>query len=711
MLTRTTKFLLVLGAAALTAGALLGSVRAASGELSPSVDHKRATALITKLMSRYHYKRTPLDDGQSALVLERYLDSLDPNRSFFLQSDIDAFGNYRDSLDDHLLDGSIQPAFQIFEVFQRRLDDRIAYAIGLLDAGFDFSLDEFHEFDRSESPWARDEAQINDLWRRRVKNDVLNLRLTNKEPEEIDKTLRERYQRLGKRNKQLNANDVYGLFMNAYTSSVEPHTAYFSPRTSENFKIRMSLSLEGIGAVLQRDSDYTLVRSVVPGGPAARSQQLNSGDRITGVGQGVDEEMVDVIGWRLDDVVDLIRGPKGTVVRLQILPKDVGPEGPGELITLIRNRIELEEQAAQKSVQEIPAEDRAYRIGIIEVPTFYSDFSARARGDKNYRSTTRDVHRLLLEFREEKVDGIVIDLRGNGGGSLAEVTELTGLFIDTGPVVQVRDSMGQIEIKRDPEPGAVYTGPLAVLVDRHSASASEIFAGAIQDYRRGIVIGEPTFGKGTVQTLIDLDRFTQNSTSKLGQLKVTIAQFFRISGGSTQNRGVVPDIVFPTAGDSEEQGERALDHALPWASVTPIDYRLAANLERSIASARSQHQDRSREDPAFDLLIEQTALLTEAANRNSISLNEDRRRAEREADDKRRDDLTSRLREVRGLAPEITETESNETEDSAAAHEAESTEGDDASDILLEETARILTDMIRWSRANAAPDVHTASRF
>ena len=709
MLTLTNRLLLVLGVAVVTAAALFAPARAATADLSASVDHKRATALITKLMSRYHYKKAPLDDGQSALVLERYLGSLDPNRSFFLQSDIDAFDGYRDSLDDHLLRGSIQPAFQIFHVFQRRLEERIAYATALLDEGFDYSLDEYHEFDRSERPWARDEEEINDIWRRRVKNDVLNLRLTKKKPDEIDKTLRERYQRLAKRNSQLNANDVYGLFMNAYTSSVEPHTAYFSPRTSENFKIRMSLSLEGIGAVLQRDSDYTLVRSVVPGGPAARSQQLHTGDRITGVGQGVDEELVDVIGWRLDDVVDLIRGPKGTVVRLQILPKDVGPEGPPELVTLIRNRIELEEQAAQKSVQEVSVGDRSYQIGVIEVPTFYSDFSARARGDKDYRSTTRDVHRLLLELREEKVDGIVIDLRGNGGGSLAEVTELTGLFIDTGPVVQVRDSAGQIEIKRDPEPGAVYSGPLAVLVDRHSASASEIFAGAIQDYRRGIVIGEPTFGKGTVQTLIDLDRFTQNNAGKLGQLKVTIAQFFRISGGSTQNRGVVPDIVFPTAGDTGEQGERALDHALPWASVTPIDYRLAADLNRSISRARTQHLDRSREDPAFGLLIEQTELLTEAANRNAISLNEDKRRAEREADDKRREDLTSRLRAVRGLEPE--EEKADEEEDSTDEDAIEAAEKDDIGDILLEEAARILTDMIRSSRSESGPDVHTAGRF
>lgn len=683
--------------------------RAVTDGLTPSVKHRQTTSLITKLMARYHYKKAPLDDRQSALVLERYLQNLDPNRSFFLRADVESFSRYRHRFDDHLRSATVEPAFAIFRVFQQRLDERVAYAKSLLQQRFDFTLDETHVFDRSDESWADNLAELNDIWRRRVKNDILTLRLSGKAEEEILGTLGDRYDRLAKRNRQLEADDVYGLFINAYTSSVEPHTAYFSPRTSENFKIRMSLSLEGIGAVLQRDNDHTLIRSIVPGGPAALSQQLHAGDRITGVGQGVDEEVVDVIGWRLDDVVDMIRGPKGTVVRLEVLPKGEAPGGRTSLITLVRNRIDLEEQAAQKAITEVRTDHYALRIGILDVPTFYSDFGARSRGERDYRSTTRDVRRLLEELIAEEVDGVVVDLRGNGGGSLTEVTELTGLFIDTGPIVQVRGSNGEIEIKRDTEPGMIYSGPLAVLVDRHSASASEIFAGAIQDYDRGIVIGEPTFGKGTVQTLIDLDRFMRgDDNDHLGQLKVTIAQFFRVNGESTQNRGVVPDVVFPTIADSEEHGERALEHALPWASVRPANFRQTSGVSEHLGYARLRHRDRVEVDPALALLAERAAFLRESMERNAVTLNEAKRRAERESDDRRRNDLEARFLSIHGVEAVERLADGEETppgdEDVNASEEL-------AGELLSREAAHILADMIFADRKANPPRVRTASTY
>ncbi|MED5228361.1 MAG: S41 family peptidase, partial [Pseudomonadota bacterium] len=427
-------------------------------------------------------------------------------------------------------------------------------------------------FNRSTSPWPTDQAQLDDIWRRRVKNDYLSLKLAGQPHDDILKTLGNRYRQLSRRTKQITSTDVFETFVNAYIASVEPHTSYFSPRSTENFKIRMSLSLEGIGAVLQTENEYTVVRRVVAGGPAELSQLLNAGDRIIGVGQNKERPLVDVIGWRLDDVVDLIRGPKNTVVRLRILPLQEGPDASGRIISIVRDTIRLEEQAAQKSVISVERDDHVYRMGVIDLPTFYVDFDGRSSGKTDYRSTTRDVARLVKELQAENTDGLIIDLRGNGGGALTEATTLTGLFIEQGPIVQVKNAKGRIEIKRDSDPTIVYRGTLAVLVDGNSASASEIFAGAIQDYGRGIVIGEPTYGKGTVQNLVDLDRYARNKDEKLGQLKFTIAQFFRINGDSTQHRGVVPDILLPTARDDAERGERGLENALPWQQVAPTRY-------------------------------------------------------------------------------------------------------------------------------------------
>ncbi|MDH3637479.1 MAG: carboxy terminal-processing peptidase [Gammaproteobacteria bacterium] len=679
-------FLLILGLAPV----FQASARQADTQgigISASRDQERATELITHFIQRYHYRKRDLNDELSATIFDRYLESLDPNRIYLLADDVTALSKYKYQLDDRLRESRLDPAFAIFTLLRARLEERVEYATSLLDQKFDFSIKEEYTVDRSEAPWATSPEERDAIWRRRVKNDVLSLRLAGKADDEITDTLASRYRRLGVRINQFDSDDVYQAFINAFTSSVEPHTSYFSRRASENFKIRMSLSLEGIGAALQNENEHTLVRRVIAGGPADLSGLLEADDRIVGVGQGGDGEIMDVVGWRLADVVDLIRGPKGSVVQLEILPKGVSIGGQTKVISLVRNKIKLEEQAAQKSVEEVSNENGPMKIGVIRVPTFYTDFEAREQGRSDFRSTSRDVRRLIKELVSEQVGGVVIDLRGNGGGSLAEATELTGLFIKSGPVVQVRDSTGRISVNDDPDPKIAYSGPLAVLVDRSSASASEIFAGAIQDYRRGIVVGEPTFGKGTVQRLLDLDRFAKSDNGSLGQLKFTVAQFFRVNGDSTQHRGVVPDIVFPTAFDSAEQGERSLDNALPWAAVSPLRFEAGAVTFEFIEKARERHDQRVRRDPGFQFLIAEAEAFRKAREKKRVSLIETERRVTWEESERSRLNRLNRYRQSRGLTPLDANPGEYETE-TKSEQEAEEP------DILRQEAARILVDII-----------------
>jgi carboxyl-terminal processing protease len=647
-------------------------------QLDQQPRHELATELVTHIIGSYHYKQTTLDDTLSSDIFDNYFSNLDPNRSFFTRADIDRFEPYRYRLDDALRERELDIAFEIFKVFRERVKSRVEYAISLLDEELDFSTDQRYHYDRRELPWAADETELDNIWRKRIKNDVLQLRLADREYEDISDLLKKRYQRLATSTYQLDPDDVFQTFINAYTTAIEPHTAYFSPRTSENFDISMRLSLEGIGAVLSGETDYTKVQSVVPGGPADLNGELQPDDRIIGVGQGTDGEIVDVIGWRLDDVVDLIRGPKGTIVRLEVLPKGIGPEGPRTIIELERNKINLEQQAAKAHVLEL--EETNATIGVIEIPAFYMDFAGHARGDDDYRSTTRDVRKLLNELDQQDVAGIVIDLRGNGGGSLAEALEFTGLFIEGGPIVQTKDSSGRVEVSHDPDPSLVYAGPLAVLVDRHSASASEIFAGAIQDYRRGIIIGEPTFGKGTVQNIIDLSRFNPDSDEDLGRLKTTIAQFFRISGGSNQYRGVIPDIVYPTANSADEHGERAFDNALPWDSVQPASYKPAFAPTEKFELARQLHEVRVENDAGFKNLLKRSAFLEQTRERKSVSLNIEQRREERDTLLEQQQQLDESFQTALGLEMD--------------SDSAEGEENGDSPDILLKEAARILNDLI-----------------
>ena len=519
----------------------------AIGDLQPKARQEKTTQVINKVLERFHYRKVTLDDAFADQIFVAYLKSLDPNRSFFTRQEVDRFKREFKHLDDDLKRGKVDLGFEVFRLYRKNVENRIAFAMGLLDKGFNFDKEEQYRFDRAKAEWVANAADLDDVWRQRVKNDWLGLKLAKKSDTEIRKLLGERYEGLARRVRQFDSDDVYQTFVNAYIETLEPHTSFMSPSTAENFDISMRLSLEGIGAVLKGDADYTEVQRTIPGGPARLSGLIHSGDRIVGVAQGADGAMEDVVGWRLQDVVDKIRGPKDSVVRLQLLPKSAGTDGVTRTVSLVRNEIKLEDQAAKAYVLEDLPNARGLRIGVLEVPGFYRDFRAESDGDKDFRSTTRDVQGLLADLKRKGVDGIVVDLRGNGGGSLTEATDLTGLFIDKGPVVQVKDSFGKVEVESDVAAGAAYSGPLAVLVDRNSASASEIFSAAMQDYGRAIIIGEPTFGKGTVQTLIDLNRYVPGNGEDLGRLRLTMAEFYRISGSSTQLRGVEPDILFPTA--------------------------------------------------------------------------------------------------------------------------------------------------------------------
>ena len=665
--------------------------------LEPQMEQRYASNLATKFLTNWHYKDTRLDDELSSEIFDSYIELLDPNKIYFLAGDMQMFERYRTGLDDSLRHSDLAPAYQIFNVYIDRVRQRVDYARQRVKQKFDFTIDEYYRFNREDDSWAKDTAELDELWRLRVKNDYLRLKLTDKEDEAIVETLTERYANLERRINELNNEDVFQFFMNAFATSIEPHTAYLSPRNSENFEISMRLSLEGIGALLGRENEFTTISSVVPGGPAAKDGRLKAGDRITAVGQGEEGKMVDVIGWRIDDVVDLIRGPKDTIVRLDVLPEDSSISGPTSQITIVRNEVKLEEQAAKSSVIEVAGdtEDEVVKIGIIDLPVFYLDFNGRAQNKPDYRSSTRDVRKEIESLEEQGVRGIVIDLRNNGGGSLLEATTLTGLFIDKGPVVQVRNSNGRISTEEDVEAGMAWEGPLAVLVNRYSASASEIFAAAIQDYGRGIVIGEPTFGKGTVQSLLDLDDYAPADSPGMGQLKITMAQFFRVNGGSTQNRGVVPDIRFPSVGDPAEYGESALDNALPWTSIEPARYEPAGDLSRLVAVTESHFRMRMNDDEEFGWLLTDIGEYNTHADEKEVSLLESvgrQKMAESESKKAERKAKRSSTEPLLGEDSVIAGEPNLEVETERVDADSDEEEEEAGPDLLLREAARIVAD-------------------
>jgi carboxyl-terminal processing protease len=604
-------------------------------QLKPLGDQPQAALLSAEILTRYEYKRVPLDDATSSKIFDSYLKELDGEKIFFLQSDIDHFAYARTRLDDAIRDEDLSIPFEIFNLYQQRISERIAYARSLLKKGFDFRRKESYQYNREKAPWVQSESEMDDLWRKRVKNDWLRLKLAGKDAKSIAETLDKRYENILNSISRVKSEDVFQNFMNAYAMSIDPHTNYFGVRASEDFDISMSLSLVGIGAVLQTKDEYTTIRELLAGSPAALSGKLKVGDRIVGVGQGVNGPTVDVTGWRIDDAVALIRGTEDSVVVLDVLPAGVGPDGKHKLVSLVRKKISLDKQAAKKSVLEVKAGNTTRRIGVITLPGFYQDIAARQRGDQEYKSATRDVSRLLQELKQDNVDSVLVDLRNNGGGSLDEAIDLTGLFIDKGPVLQQRDAKGNITVNSDTRPGVDWSGPLGVLINRGSASASEIFAAAIQDYGRGIVIGGPSFGKGTVQTVVDLDKLEKNDKPKFGELKMTIAQFFRINGGTTQLRGVTPDITLPTITDADDFGESSYDNALPWSQIPPAAYTPVGNLAAILPQLTAIHDARVAKDKDFKLLREDIAEFNIQRKKNLISLNEADRRKEREAQEAR----------------------------------------------------------------------------
>lgn len=666
-------------------------------DLKSTPEQTEAASWVARFLTRLHYASKPLDDAMSKDMLRRYIEALDSEKVFFLASDIAQFeAAYGTSLDDAIQKEQLDAPFAIYRVYLKRLNERTDYARSLLKQGFDFTVDEYYAYDREDAPWPKTASELNEHWRARVKNDWLRLKLAKRDEGKIAETLDKRYADFNVRVGQLDREDIFQTFLNAYAMSIEPHTNYLGPRASENFAISMRLSLEGIGAVLQRDGEYVIVRSVVEGGPASRDGRIKAGDRILAVGQEIDAQLTDVVGWRLEDVVDLIRGKKDTRVKLDVLPAEISVGGKSMLVEITRDKVKLEEQAARQRIIETDGAAKK-RIGVIELPAFYSDFAAQARGEPDYRSSTRDVRKLLAELQTEKVDGVVIDLRNNGGGSLEEAAELTGLFIDQGPVVQISDGRGRVAVKEDPNSGVVYSGPLAVMINRASASASEIFAGAIQDYGRGVIIGETTFGKGTVQELKDLDYMANKNQPTLGQLKLTVAQFFRIDGGSTQHKGVIPDIRYPATLDGLDYGESSYDNALPWTQIAAADYAPVGDFSRMLPKLESRHAQRIKSDQEFKFLIEDIAEAKAIRERNQISLNYAKREAERKSDEAKlqarakargeaEDKLAARLDD--GLNPgerglDLDEDEKNEKPDP-----------------FLVEGARILADVVALMKAD-----------
>lgn len=676
----------------------------AAQEIVPSPQQPQAALLSAEVLTRYSYRRIPLDDKMSSKIFDHYLKALDGEKVFFMQTDIDHFAGARNRLDDAILKQDLSIPFAMFNLYQQRFTERIAYARSLLKKGFDFGKHESYQYTRKNAPWAKSTDEMNDLWRRRVKNDWLRLKLAGKDDKSIAETLSKRYDDHLNSISRLKSEDVFQDFMNAYTMAIDPHSNYFGMRAAEDFNISMRLSLVGIGAVLQDKDEYTTIRELVPGGPAALSGKLKAGDRIVGVGQGKITPVVDVMGWRIDDTVALIRGTEDSVVRLDVLPVDAGFDGPHKLITLIRKKISLDKQAATKSIIDVKDGGITRHIGVISLPGFYQDFAARQRGDKDFKSATRDVARLLEEFKKDKVDSVLVDLRNNGGGSLDEAVELTGLFIDKGPVVQQRDSKGEVTVESDTDAGLAWSGPLGVLINQGSASASEIFAAAIQDYGRGIVIGGTSFGKGTVQSVINLDRLVKNDKPKFGELKMTIAQFFRINGGTTQLRGVTPDISLPMMMDSEDFGESSYDNALPWTQIKAADYQPAGDLKAILPMLTVSHDMRVARDKDFKYLREDIAMFDAQRKKNLISLNEAERKKERDVQEAR---IKSREKD-RGASSSEALLNASLQDDGLQSNErnlntdlAIEKAKKNAKDVLLVEAAHILSDEAGLLKANA----------
>lgn len=677
-------------AAALACSASPKDQKLVDGVQNIKPDDQQSLALrqVVGLIENYNYKQIKIDDSISSIILDRYIKALDPSKYYFLASDIKEFEQYRTSLDDDFKNGDLSAPFYIFNVYLKRYNDRIDYSLAQIKAKYDYNQNDTYVYDREKMPWVSSTTALDDIWKKRVKYELVNLKITGSDAAKNIETLTKRYEGLKTQAAKFNNQDVFQILMDSFTEAIDPHTNYFNPRNAETFNQEMSRSIEGIGATLQLDNEVTKIVSVVPGGPAFKSKQINAGDRIVAVAQGANGDFEDIIGWRIDNAVSKIKGPKGTTVRLKIIPVGQDMSSKPVIITLVREKVILADQSAKKTVKTVQSDGKPYKIGIIDVPGFYADWEAARAGDKNYKSTTRDVRLLIDTLKNiDKVDAIVVDLRANGGGSLPEAIDLTGLFIDKGPVVQVREYNKEVSVNSDKDPGAVWTGPLGVMIDRLSASASEIFAGAIQDYGRGVVMGTQTYGKGTVQRVISLNEMLdssilqrmmsaiaatksktkttsvpdkdgstvtivdKNGVPQLGQLNLTMGKFYRINGSSTQHKGVVPDFSFPSIYPLDKIGEDTEPSALPFDVIKPSNYQAVANLTDVKANLLKMHNERMATSVDYKILQEDILESKKREGETSITLNEAKLKKERDDLEAKSYERLNKLRASRGLAP------------------------------------------------------------
>ncbi|WP_240432092.1 carboxy terminal-processing peptidase [Pedobacter chitinilyticus] len=686
----------------------------------PNIKPDEQQSLVTKevvgLLENYNYKKPKLNDSISSIVFDRYIKALDPSRYYFLESDIKEFETNRYNLDDDFRIGDLSTPFYIFNVYLKRYNERVNYSISQIKNKYDFNQNDTYVYDREKMPWAKSTAELNDIWKKRVKYELVNLKIAGTDDAKNVETLTKRYTNLKSQAAKFNNQDVFQILMDAFTEAVDPHTNYFNPRNAEAFNQEMSRSLEGIGAVLQSENEVTKIASIMPGGPAFKSKKLNAGDKIIAVAQGADGEFEDIIGWRIDNAVSKIKGPKGTTVRLKVIPVGQELSSKPQIITLVREKIILADQSAKKVVKTVESDGKPYKIGVIKIPAFYADFKAANAGDPNYKSTTRDVRLLIDTLKNmDKVDAIVVDLRANGGGSLNEAIELSGLFIGKGPVVQVKDYRNSVKVYKDEDNNIVWDGPMGVMIDRLSASASEIFAGAIQDYGRGIIMGTQSYGKGTVQSSIDLNSLMnssmlqklaalfkknegekktvtvkensptvtivdKNGVPQLGQINLTMAKFYRVSGNSTQHKGVIPDINFPSIYPLDKIGEDTEPSALPFDMVNPSTYTTVYDLNAAKTALLKLHEKRMSKSLDYKMLKEDIAEGKKRENETSITLNEAKLKAERDALEAKSLARLNQVRAEKGLAP---------------LKKGEKTPKEEASDFIEDESMNIMVDFMK----------------
>ena len=682
----------------------------APDDLQPTATQKKVESMVTEILGSYHFRKVPLNDSLSSKILDNYIKELDFNKMNFTAQDIEGFDKYRYELDDQLKAGELTAAYQIYNVYRKRAKERFAFVTSILNKPMDFKVDETYSPDREKSSWLKSSAELDDVWRKAIKSTLLDWKISGKVDSLAKKDLTERYKRTEKYFDKTKSEDVFQQFMNSFTESVDPHTTYFIPKTASTFNQEMSQSFEGIGATLRNEGDYVQIVDLIVGGPAFRSKQLNPKDRIVAVAQGDEKPYQDIVGWFTDDAVKLIKGPKNTVVRLKILSVDAPTGSVPKEVRLVREKIKLEEGTAKKEVLNFSRDGKDYKYGLITIPLFYRDFEGAKSGEQGYKSTTADVKRYLNELKAEKVDGVIVDLRNNGGGSLTEAVNLTGLFIPQGPVVQRKQSDGEISAEYDRDPSVTYDGPVSVLVNRFSASASEIFAGAIQDYKRGLIVGEQTYGKGTVQSLIDLERFLKGEPEGVGQLKITMEKFYRITGSSTQHKGVTPDIELPSTFSASEFGESSQPSALPWDMIASTKYTPSNNItQKEVEYLKGKSKGRLTTETDLKKLLTEIENYKKAKEKKSVSLQEDKRR--KEIEEQKKKNIVDPSDELAG-----NELKSGESEDvtgvgkvTGAMKEKEKPATDSTSiavakikalkekhekDTFLKETERILTDFI-----------------